>query len=388
MITFFKRSYLFRKTYPAFIHGLIDAVGFYLFRGGRGRPLPSDVKRILVSRIDHLGDVFIAFSVLPHIKKAFPKAEIDFLAGSWANRLLSANPLVARHIAHDSFKLSRVNAGVLARAVKSFSSFTGNVKELRKSRYDICLDLRTFSSNSILLLFLGAGKFNAGFATGGWGFLLDRIIPYKDGVHEVSHMADALGALGIKTDAKKLRPEFPLRNTDLKEASVFLKQYAVSFDEPFALIHIASGLSAKLWRNDRWQELINILPERYGLKPVVCGAEESALTHCINLPALLKLNVFASLAKQASLFIGLDSFPAHLSASFGTPTAVIWCGVNDPVRWKPLGENTVVIRKGVDCSPCFLKDGCKTMKCMDISADDCVKEIDGLIKNTRRLKGR
>lgn len=387
MITFFKRSYLFRKTYPAFIHWLIDAVGFFLFRGGRGRPFPSDVKRILVSRIDHLGDVFIASSVLPHIKKAFPKAEIDFLAGSWANQLLSANPLVARHIAHDSFKLSRSESGFSSRAVMSFLSFIRNVKELRKSRYDICVDLRTFSSNSILLLFLGGGKFNAGFATGGWGFLLDGIIPYRDGVHEISHMADALDALGIKTDAEKLRTEFPLRNTDVKEASLLLKQSAVSFDEPFALIHIGSGLPAKLWRNDRWQELINILPERYGLKPVVCGADESALTHCIKLPALLELNVFASLAKQASLFIGLDSFPAHLAASFGTPTAVIWCGVNDPVRWKPLGKNTVVVRKVVDCSPCFLKDGCKTMKCMDISTDDCVKEIDRLIRNTRPTKG-
>lgn len=380
MINIFGRQYLFRKKHLAVIHGIIDAIGYFLFRGRRGNPAPKDAKSILVARCDHLGDVFIASSILPHLKKAFPKARVDFLAGSWAGPLLNSNPHISRHLVHDSLKLNRGGKSFFSKAAVAFSCFTKNVLELRKARYDVCVDLRAFSSNSVPLLFLGGCKYRAGFATGGWGFLLTRIIPYKEGGHEITHIADALTALGVKVKETGLSPVFTLNTTDEKTAVALLKSIGVSEGERFVLIHTGSGLPAKRWKTQRWQELADKISARWGLKVVAFDDSSSGLKGCNKLPALLELSAFAAVAKRAALFAGLDSFPSHVSASLGTPTVVVWCGVNDPAKWRPLGSAVAIVRKDVPCSPCNLKDGCASMTCMDISADDCLKEIEKLFK--------
>jgi len=110
------------------------------------------------------------------------------------------------------------------------------------------------------------------------------------------------------------------------------------------------------------------------------------LKGCIYLPALISFELFAAVAKRASVFIGLDSMPAHLAASFNTPTVVVWCGINDPVQWRPVGENVSIIKKDVACAPCFLKGGCKSMDCMRINAEDCMREAGRFLKHEKPTK--
>jgi heptosyltransferase-3 len=49
------------------------------------------------------------------------------------------------------------------------------------------------------------------------------------------------------------------------------------------------------------------------------------------------------LVDEAALFIGNDSGPAHLAASLGIPTEVVFVST-DPEIWRPLGEVVEVLR--------------------------------------------
>lgn len=371
MNTVLGKSYLYQKTGLAVTQRLIDAVGSLFFRPSK-TPFP-EVRKILVSRIDHLGDVFLASSILPHLKAAFPKARIHFMAGQWAVCCLKHNQLIDKILVYNSVRHNRAK-GLLKNAVDAFKGFFSNVRQMRREGYDLCIDLRAYPFNSIPLMYLGKGKYKVGFATGGYGFLLDKVIPYRTGVHELAHVTDALDALGIDTSLRVLRPEFKVPKSAEQECKRALFDMGIHEREPYVLLHTGSGNAYKLWKKERWQELISKINLEYGIKTVVCDPVYGDLKGCIKLSTLVSFELFAAVARRAELFVGLDSLPAHLAASFGTPVVSIWCGINDCVQWRPLGDSVSIVKKDMPCSPCFRKKGCQSMKCMDLSAEDGMKE--------------
>lgn len=372
MRTVLGRDYLFQKPYLALLQAFIDATGYLIFRY-KGPP-PAEIKKILVSRIDHLGDVFITSSVVPHLRKAYPTARIHFMAGDWALSFLRSSAGLDRILTYNSLKLSR-SGGLLRNVFQALGGFIRNVREMRRERYDLCMDLRAYAGNSIPLMFLGKGGYRVGFTTGGFGFLLHKKVPYRAGVHETAHLADALGSIGINVSEKELKPMFNLAMASEQECSRILDGLGVAATEPFVLIHTGSGNPSKFWKKDEWQKLIGMITREHGVKVVIYDTVYRDLTDCLSLPSSISLDLFAAAAKKASLFIGLDSLPAHLAASFSTPTVVVWCGINDSNQWRPIGENVRVIKRDIDCSPCFRKNGCPAMDCMSISAQDVAKEI-------------
>lgn len=376
----FGRDYLYEKPYMAFMQGLVDSIGHLIIRRPGKREFDkAGISRILVARIDHLGDVFIAASILPHLKRAFPEARIDFMAGAWTQVYLRTNPSVDRIIVYNAFKHNR-SAGFLKKARDAVLGYLSAIIEMRRASYDLCINLRTYSFNAATLLYLGNGGYTAGFATGGFGFLLDKIIPYRDGVHEAAHIADALAAVGAAISEAEVRPVFEPSITATAKAAELLIGLGIADGEPFALIHTGAGTPVKYWRGAAWSEVAGTLKKRDGLKIVATDPVHGGINGCIDLPALVSFDVYAAIAKKAALFIGLDSFPAHLAASMGTPTVVIWCGVNDPVRWRPLGARVVVVKKDVECAPCYKKSGCADMVCMKISAADCLDAVAVFLK--------
>src|SRR5688572_26020890 len=52
------------------------------------------VERILIFKLDHLGDLLIATPSLRAIRARFPKAEIRIVVGDWNTSLLRNNPSV------------------------------------------------------------------------------------------------------------------------------------------------------------------------------------------------------------------------------------------------------------------------------------------------------
>lgn len=370
MKTIFGRVYLYEKSYPALVQAVIDSAGYFLFR--RSRRKPENIRKILVSRIDHVGDVFIASSILPHLKKAYPSAKIDMLAGEWSLFLLRSNPLIGDVLIYNSFKHNRAG-GFLKKAAQGLTGFVKNVRRLRSVRYDLSIDLRAYPFNSIPLLYFGGGRYNVGFATGGNGFLLDRVIPYRKGTHEAAHLSDALESIGLRVHEDDLRPRFDLTEEAIRNAAGVLRGIGIEEGERFVLIHTGSGNPAKLWKEERWQELVRRIREE-GIKIALYDDIYLGILDSARLPKM-PVETFAAVASKASAFIGLDSFPAHLAASFGVPAAVIWCGIGDHRQWRPIGGKVSVIRRELKCSPCARTNGCETMECMDISVEDCMKAL-------------
>jgi heptosyltransferase-2 len=70
---------------------------------------------------------------------------------------------------------------------------------------------------------------------------------------------------------------------------------------------------------------------------------------------LLSLTQTTALLERADLFLGADSGPAHLAASAGTPSIILFSGTNTLRQWRPWSRRALVIHQRVPCSPCHRK---------------------------------
>ena len=62
-----------------------------------------------------------------------------------------------------------------------------------------------------------------------------------------------------------------------------------------------------------------------------------------------------ALLERADLFIGADSGPAHLAASAGTLSVILFSGTNQPGQWRPWSRHSLILRHRVPCQPCHQK---------------------------------
>ena len=385
MITVFGHRYHFQKKHWAFIIGLTDTLGTFLFSLLGKKREPEDVKKILVSRIGHLGDVLLATSVLPHLKKAYPEAKIDFLVGEWARVLLANNPYVNEIIIYNSFLHNR--SGSLWHRVKAdIASFLKALRKIRGEDYDLGIDLRSYFINSIPLLYFSGVKYTVGYGTGGFGFLLDKEVAYKTGTHEVLHVADLVRSIGIDIKDEEVHPLYKVPAAAEEQARRILKSEGINLKEPFLVISPGVGDKKKEWKIQNWKILTKRL-KTHNIKIVFCGGpgvsrtiktilSNSSQDGIIDLSGSISLEVFAGVVKRASLVVGLDSFPCHLAAALGIPTVVLWSGINEPEQWKPYGDDVRVIRKDVTCAPCYRSGGCEQMICMDISPEEVAEQVN------------
>ena len=102
------------------------------------RALPKDFrpKRILVVKLDHLGDVLLATPVFSNLRQAYPDAELHALTGAWSRIVLERHP--------DVDKVLEYNSPVFCRTGRptSLSETFQRYKQLGHEKYDLLVALR------------------------------------------------------------------------------------------------------------------------------------------------------------------------------------------------------------------------------------------------------
>jgi ADP-heptose:LPS heptosyltransferase len=107
------------------------------------------------------------------------------------------------------------------------------------------------------------------------------------------------------------------------------------------LIHPLAATPEKTWPAASFTELARTLD----LEPVFVGGPGEDLSafqswRTVSGAPLLEL---ARLVRDASLFIGNDSGPAHLAAAFGVPEVVLF-GPSDAEIWSPWQTTAAVLK--------------------------------------------
>src|SRR5687767_9542824 len=78
----------------------------------RTRTRPRTPERILLLRLERIGDLLMALPGIGAVRELAPRAEIDLVVGSWNVELAGAIPAVNRVIAADAKWLAREGQGL------------------------------------------------------------------------------------------------------------------------------------------------------------------------------------------------------------------------------------------------------------------------------------
>src|SRR4051812_10397923 len=98
---------------------------------------------ILLVRLGALGDVVHAIPVAAALRRAFPSARVDWLVSARHRPILDIVPVIDRVLVVDG-------AGAAGRSI------VAAVRELRRSRYDVAIDLQGLLKSAALARSSGA----------------------------------------------------------------------------------------------------------------------------------------------------------------------------------------------------------------------------------------
>ena len=342
------------------------------------RPLPRDFapKRILVVKLDHLGDVILATPVFSNLRQTYPNAELHALTGTWSRVVLERHPEVRTVIDYNSPTFCRTGQSTSLK--QAFQLY----RKLRHEKYDLIVELR------------------GDWRTAGFSFL--RLTPHRlsraalqienklglsrfSGTHETTRNLDVLRHAGILTSIQTAT--FLVTTEEKKWASDFLATYKIDKQYPLLAIHPGSPIPLKRWLPERYAELADwLISEKetqvlfVGVQdevPIITEIQRLMQERTINIAGETTLTQLASILHTCNVFIGNDSGPMHLAAAVGIPTIGLY-GPGDPTRFAPIGTQSQTIRRKLDCPPCsgatcrFRKDGCMS----EIQVTDVIQVLE------------
>jgi len=339
---------------------VIDAAGVVLFRPSRQSPAPlapPNVRSLLVLMTYGLGDAVLATGCLRALREAFPQAKIDAVVGPRSREIVATFPYFDELIYLDN-PLYRLLDGRPA----GFAAARATLAELRRRRYDVCLDLLGDLPNCWLAWRTGAARRVAHDSMGGGFFLTDPVPRDPARQRQSAVMAEALAPLGI---ASAHPPELFVRSEDEKAAA---RALADTGDAPLVVVAPGALLPAKKWPAAHFARLIDLLRETMPLRAVLVGApadaRDAAATAAatkepvLNLCGKLRLTPTIAVLKRARLFVGNDSGLTHATAALGVPVAQIF-GPGLPERFGHHGPRDTMIFQTqcpfYPCSPRFCR---------------------------------
>lgn len=362
------KRYPFSRSWRWILVRLCD-YALDLFREfNRKGSFPSRVQKVLVVRLDQIGDLMCALPVFPALRKCFPKAEITALVGEGGDAILKGNPYLNDVIVFSPNWFSRAHTDSARR-----QSFFDVVAELQERRFDIGYDLRGDLRN-ILLMALGGVRYRTAYGIAGGAGLVHDVPPYDETLHQAELDIHLIGGTRTKD---RLVPELYLTEEERRSAAERLAPAGVRTGDTLIAIHPEAGYPSKEWGTDSFKKLMERLLAETGAKILIFGLGENAdqLAQCfsrsgrvINFAGKLTLRGMIAMMSQCHLFIGNDSGPSHIASALGIPAVVIASGTNLYERWGIWREPSRILKHAVPCAPCHLPQ-------CNVPGHPCMSEI-------------
>ena len=261
----------------------------------------SPGSRIAIIRLRSLGDCVLSTPAIRLLKEHRPDLEVAVLVEDRFAAVYRGNPQIG-------------------------FVFSNELRSLRQFRPDLVLNLHGGTRSARLTALSGAPQ-RAGFDIFKPSWIYNIPIPTAQQtlgiarrVHTAEHAASAMFALGV-----------PI--TEVPRASVPAVAGRI-VEGAYAVIHPFAALPEKTWSS--FVRVAKFVSEILHLEPVFIGGPADDLTPFrewrtfANAP----LEDIARLMRDASLFVGNDSGPAHIAAAFGRPSVVLF-GPSDAEIWSP-----------------------------------------------------
>ena len=322
----------------------------------RSRPTGDVPRRILILRLERIGDLLMTLGAIEAVRSRAPDASVHLVVGSWNASLARLVPGIDSHETLDVPWLARQDAG------DSTGALARRAWAWRARGFDLALNFEPDIRSNLLLALSGASR-RIGFSSGGGGAFLTHALRFAPSAHTAANalrLVDAALPVAAAEPGSRY-PRLSVPDEARREAHRLLGH--ADAGRLLVGIHASGGRPSKQWHLDRFAAVATRLARDLSATIVLTGtAGDRPLVDRIlallppDVPRLdvagaIELTVFAGLLEQLGLFVTCDTGPMHLAAALGTPVVALF-GPSDPVRYGPLTDRARVVTTDLWCRPC------------------------------------
>jgi ADP-heptose:LPS heptosyltransferase len=287
------------------------------------------ILKILIIKPSSFGDIVQALPCANALKKAYPKCEISWVVFSDWEALLCM-----------CCDIDRI---IIWNRKDGLKGFFKTLKQIRKIKYDIIIDLQGLIRSSILAKFAKAEiKIGVPGMKEFSNFLIKEL--YSDDSN-------------VNATLRNLKPVYFITGKEFKpgvnikisiDENKILHENKI-FSSFITLIPFARG-KGKDWSVLNYHKLINLIKKKYvDMQIVILGSsndfERIQSNMVVDLCGKTTIKELAAILLRSSVAVGADTGPMHLSSVLGTPSVFIF-GSSDINETAPyIGQFSLLANK-------------------------------------------
>ncbi len=333
----------------------------------------STVKRILIIKMRHHGDVLLTSPLFSHLKKVIPNAQVDAFIYKDTLPMLQGHPAIADYLLYDRDwkKLS---------VFKKLTKEVSLLKEIRSRGYDLVINLTEGDRGAIAALVSGS-PYRVGFDPNKSGlFGKHKIYTHivKDCPHPrhaVERHMDVLRRIGIFPGPEEQDLFLHVPEGAKSNIANLLEKEEIQIGN-YILIHPVSRWRFKCLATKQIAQLLTMLHKK-GMRVVLSAGpdlQEIAMVEeilalapgvpVLNCAGKLTLKELSALIQSAKALICVDSVPLHIASALKTAVVALF-GPTSEQNWGPwMHPRARVVAQKFSCRPCY-QDGCGGSKMSD-----------------------
>ena len=285
--------------------------------------------RALVIRFRRVGDAVLAVAACSSLKRSFPDIRVDFVLNEAIAPLFEGHPDIDRVIPFSD--ADNASAG----------RYIGRVfNVMRKTRYDILIDMRATPRTLLFSLFSLRTPYRIGTRKP-YSRLLhnyrvaDRIDPSLDMVQRDLLLLSPLERLG----PLRLDPTFRLYVSDADRATyrAYMEGKGVDFTRPIVLAAVATRIEGKGWEMERMVGVLRRIIDTFHPQIILnhSGYRELEISlmlyermdydpHILPEIEATTLRELRALTSLCDFFFGNEGGPRHIAQALDTPSYAIY----------------------------------------------------------------
>jgi lipopolysaccharide heptosyltransferase I len=368
-----------------------------------------DFRKILLIKLSAVGDVIHTIPVLNKLRRRYPSAQLDWLVTPAIAELLRHNPAVTNVIEFAREDWSRPWTPA------PFVSYARLAAKLRANAYDLVVDMHGQFRTAVFALATGAPvrigfdrprarvwdasprTFSAearrhawqGAREGSWLAYTDHIpVPTLD-LHAVDRYLSVGPILGLEEGPPDF--SFPIPPAASANIESLLRRHAIA-GAPLVAMAPGTIWETKPWGTDKFAEVArHFLQKGFAValmgsrrERTVCEEVARLAPGSIDVAGETTLTELAALVRRSAISVTNDSGPMHLAVALGRPVVSVF-GPTDPIWIGPYGRADAVLRAGVPCSPCLLRQLSRCRHdhvCMEnVSARAVIERMEHVLGN-------
>ena len=297
-------------------------------------------RSVLFIQTAFLGDVVLATSALEAWRAAHPTDKVDLLVRKPMDGLFLDHPWLRRVLSWD--KRPRVKGKDWRRLVR----------EVRRARYDVVVNLHRHASSGILTA-LSMAPIRAGYANNPLAWRFTHRIPHRwgDGTHEVRRHLQLLNAASSSEVPGAQPALYP---------GVDHRAEAEQVGASDALIVMpGSQWATKAWPEGQFSKFLDdttgpVLLLGSPAEVELCRRLANGRDHVTNAAGQLSLLGMVAAIDMAKAVVANDSAPLHVASATNTPTVALFMSTVPRFGFGPLADQHVILEPAQElaCRPC------------------------------------